>query len=400
MRSASSIRAVVVLAAAVAIASCSPESVETATTTTTVPPSTTTSPPTTTTTTLAPVAVEGAPAGLAGLVESFYDYAAGRVAGPPAAAEEIVTAITTTARSTPTVGIASVGRFRDQGVATVQMEADLFLAVDDGSGWRVVGGNWPSISVGPYYGSTPRLVAAIGSDARPGENITAKLADSIHVVGLDGAGGGGVVGIPRDSMVDSPTGGRRKITSVLASSGPEALTQTIAALSELPLEGYVITGFVGFQEMLGNVLGGVNITIPYAIKDRASGADLEAGEQYLNGPNALALARARKTLPDGDFNRSEHQGLIMLAAAKTVQSLGYGAVPRLLELSQPWLETNLTPEQLLTFSALLISSDLDNMVNTVAPGSTGWSGSASVVFLSDSAAELWVDLEDGKLEPQ
>jgi anionic cell wall polymer biosynthesis LytR-Cps2A-Psr (LCP) family protein len=124
---------------------------------------------------------------------------------------------------------------------------------------------------------------------------------------------------------------------------------------------------------------------------------LSAGEQLLNGDQALGFARARKTVPRGDFTRSEHQGVILLAAARTVGSMGYLAIPKLIELSEGHLMTNLDVEQLLTFSALTISTDLDTVSNMVAPGSVGTAGGASVVFLAASVAELWADLADGRL---
>jgi hypothetical protein len=77
--------------------------------------------------------------------------------------------------------------------------------------------------------------------------------------------------------------------------------------------------------------------------------------------------------------------------------MGISAVPGLMEASEPYLFTNLSPEQILTFSALAIATDLDSMPNVVAPGSPGTAGSASVVYLADSAVELWTDLADGRL---
>jgi hypothetical protein len=68
-----------------------------------------------------------------------------------------------------------------------------------------------------------------------------------------------------------------------------------------------------------------------------------------------------------------------------------------MEMAEPWMLTDLTPEQLLTFAALIIGSDLDTMPNVVAPGSSGRAGSASVVYLSDAVAETWADLADGRL---
>jgi LCP family protein required for cell wall assembly len=248
-----------------------------------------------------------------------------------------------------------------------------------------------------YYGTGPRLVAVVGSDARPWEDVVTSRADSIHFIGLDGAGQGGIVGVPRDSWVPIAGGGRGKINSSLANYGPEGMMQTFRDLTGLPIEGYVLTGFLGFQEMLGNVLGGIDLVVPYAISDSASGADFQPGTQYVNGPQALAFARARKSLANGDFTRSANQGLVLIDTAKNLQMKGYGVIPRFLELSEPWMLTDLSPEQLLTFSALLIGTNLDTIQNQVVPGSSGSAGSASVVYLSDSASAVWADLADGRL---
>ena len=44
------------------------------------------------------------------------------------------------------------------------------------------------------------------------------------------------------------------------------------------------------------------------LRDTSPGAFLDKGRQKLNGRQALAYARARKTLPGGDFDRPRHQG--------------------------------------------------------------------------------------------
>ena len=49
-------------------------------------------------------------------------------------------------------------------------------------------------------------------------------------------------------------------------------------------------------------------------------------------------------------------------------------------------------------TAMLLRVDPDKTVNVVAPGGTGSAGGASVVFLADSADQLWDDLADGVLE--
>ena len=394
--------AILLLSLSFVLAACSPDEATdttqtTAETTTTSSTTSTTLPPTTTTTTV-PLAVTDAPVELTAVVDGFYKYAAGETTTPPSAPEPVLASVTPTAGVVyPKTGTASVGTFLGQQVAVVETGDDLFLAIDDGSGWRIVGGQWPSLSVPAYFGTGPRFVAVVGSDARRGQTIDQQRADSIHFVGLDGAGGGAVVGVPRDSYVPVAGVGRRKINSSLATGGPDRMFQTFSDLTGLPLDGYVLTGFTGFQSLITLVLGGVDVDVPFAINDRWAKASLEAGQQILDGDQALGFARARKTT-GGDFVRSEHQGILLIGAAKAVKAMGYSAIPRLMAGAEPYIQTNLTPEEVLTFSAMAITADLDAMANVVTPGRSGSAGGASVVFLDDSVGALFSDFADGTLE--
>ncbi len=385
------------LALVLALVACSSEE-PIASTTTTEPTTTTTSTIPTTTTTVVSVSVTDAPPGLADLVEGFYLYATGGATTAPPAPPTVIAAIEPAETDVPVQGGASVGSFGGQQVAVVEMGDDVFLAVEDDGGWRIVGGEWPSLDLAGYYGEGPRHVAVVGSDARPGQDVASSRADSIHFVALDGAGGGAVVGLPRDSFVAVPGFGNRKVTTSLSLGGPEAMMGAFADLTGLPFEGYVMTGFAGFEAMLGEVLGGVSVEVPFAINDRWAHVTLEAGLQMLDGAQALGFSRARKTVPNGDFTRSEHQGVVLLGAAAMVQAAGVSAIPGLMELSEPHLVTDMTPEALLTFSAMAARANLDEVDNIVAPGSPGSAGGASVVFLHDSADDLWADLADGTLE--
>ena len=382
---------------AVLFAACQEEAAEPSTTTSTTSTSTTTTVPPTTTTTSVPFSLQGAPTGLANTVESFYDYASGESKKKPAAPPRVVDAIADSLGTKPTGGLAEVAEFAEQPIAVVTVEGDLFLAVKDPK-WRIIGGKWPSMSIPAFYGHTPRLVAVVGSDARPGQDVERSRADSIHFVGLDGKGGAAIVGVPRDSYVPIPGYGTSKITASLSSGGPEMMMDTFSELTGLEFDGYLLTGFAGFESLLGEVLGGVTVDVPFAIDDRWAHVSLGSGEQLLDGAQALGFARARKTLPGGDLTRSMHQGVIMVGALQTVRELGLKAVPELLELAEPYLSTDLTPAQLLLFTAMAVSTDPDAIDNVVAPGSPGSAGAASVVFLSSSVDELWADLADGALE--
>lgn len=354
--------------------------------------------PPTTTTTVPPFAIADSPPQLTELIITFYDYLSDADDSVPAAPEALIAGFGTGIERRPASAQAHLASFGGEEIGVVTAGADTFLVVSDETGWRIVGGVWPNSEVGTYFGSSPRHVAVVGSDARPGQDVERTRADSIHFISLDGAGHGAVVGLPRDSYIPVPGFGKKKATASLALGGPETMMAAFVDLTGLPLEGYLLTGFAGFEALLGSVLGGVEVEVPFPINDRWAHVDLSAGLQLLDGAQALGFARARKTVPGGDLTRSEHQGDILVAAAKMVREMGYPAIPALLEASEPHLFTDMTAEQLLTFSAMAVASDLDEIPNIVAPGRTGTAAGASVVFLDDSVPALFDDLADGHLD--
>jgi hypothetical protein len=54
---------------------------------------------------------------------------------------------------------------------------------------------------------------------------------------------------------------------------------------------------------LSSVIGGVEVNLCEAVRDRYSGVDLPAGVQTISGEQALAFVRQRHGLPRGDFDR-------------------------------------------------------------------------------------------------
>lgn len=391
-----------IAAVAVVVAACSggaePSTTTTApttsTTTSTIPPTTTTVPPTTTTTLPAP-RLEGAEPELASLVETLYALPEGAAAPP--APEPVLEAFTGASGTPPAAGTATVAAWDNETkLAVVLADKDVTLAVADPT-WRIVGGWWPSMGIGQKLGTFPKIVAVVGSDARPDERRDATRADSIHLVGIDGNGNAGLVGVPRDSWVPIPGAGTSKINASLAFGGPDMMMETFTELTGLQFDGYVLTGFAGFDSLI-EILGGLQIEVPRSFNDRAAKAYLDAGEQILDGAQALAMSRARKTLPRGDFQRQEHGGLVIMAAQAMMRAGGIESLPELVGRSRPFVSTNFDPGELLVLAAAVRRVDPAKIVNTVAPGGTGTAGGASVVFLRDSASGLWKDLADGSLE--
>ena len=337
--------------------------------------------------------VEGAPAPLAALVRTLY--AGGdltRTASPTAAA-----ALKGRKAATGSLdATAKVGSWMGTPVAVVTSGDDVTLAV--GPTWKVVGGWWPSLGVSkPSLGSGPRFVLAIGSDARPGQPLERTRADVLQVIGVDGRGGGGVMGMARDLYVPLSTGGRGKINSAMVFGGPKAQVNTVRRVTGLPIEGYVVLGFTGFTRIVDDQ-GGIPIVVPKTVvASHARNMVIAAGPQTLTGKQALAYARERKTLPDGDFGRSRHQGEVILAAAVKAKLAGPIAIPSALTSFSKVGKSNLTAEQILTFTAGLHQVSPLKVGRGVAKGAFGTAGGQSIVLLGNEARRLFAQFRDGNL---
>jgi LCP family protein required for cell wall assembly len=339
--------------------------------------------------------IQGAPAELGALIERLY----GGADLGDGASRAAAGALKGRGKATgPVTGKATLGKWQGQQVAVVVVNDDVTLAVaEKGDAWRVVGGWWPSLDVArPSLGDGPRWVLALGSDARRGQLLDRSRADTIQVVGTDGAGGGGVMGMARDLWVPLSTGGKGKLNSAMVLGGPSAQLKTVRAVTGLPIEGYVVIDFTGFKKVIDEQ-GGIPIVIPKRINLSHAKMVLEKGPQVLSGAQALAYARERKTLPDGDFGRSRHQGEILLAAAIKARLAGPGAIPGAMTSVDRNAKTDLDATAMLTYLARFYRIDPTKVGRGVAQGSFGWAGSQSIVVLGRQAKDLFTQFKDGNL---
>jgi LCP family protein required for cell wall assembly len=240
------------------------------------------------------------------------------------------------------------------------------------------------------------FVLVLGSDARPKEDLLATRADSIHLIAINPRSGQGtIVGFPRDSYVQFPKGGRGKINDALTRGGPQYVAETVRQLTGLPIQYYVLTGFVGFQRMVDDV-GGLDVQLDRRMNDRNSGARFERGWQHFVGGEALAFARNRHDVPNGDFSRSENQGQLLLSGLGKLRSsvADDGRLLDFVEVLRKWCRFDVPLDRLPQLAALARRIDPEKMNNVVLPGRVGFAGGASVVYLTQDAPRLFADLRD------
>ncbi len=157
-----------------------------------------------------------------------------------------------------------------------------------------------------------------------------------------------MVSLPRDT-VDIPlaTGGvwSRKINSLMAAQGIEALQGALETAYGVPIDYYVVLNMSDFGAVV-DAVGGVDIDVPYALYDAMLGINLHPGVHHFTGNAALSYVRTRHQ--DGDFARQGRQQQVLMAIfRKLVDPTLEVDVPRLLR-SLKSLSTSLPLDKLAT----------------------------------------------------
>ena len=372
-------------------------------------PTTTEPPATVTTEALAEVVVslDDAPEEAVEALEAFYGWLADRRRPEPDVPDGLLAHLADT-RETGDLSLqgewsaAELPERDDIGVAA--FGEDVVLLVGDDAGWRIVGAKLACVGLGPWYGEPVRHVLVLGTDARPGTPQLEARADSIHI--LSSAiteRTGAIVGFPRDSYVetpegyaDSPEGHFLKFTHANYWFGADGMVQIAEETSGLDIDGYLITGFLGFEQLVDG-FAGIPVDVPFDMADPKSKAYLSAGLQILGSADALAFSRNRN-IPDGDFRRSLDQGLVISAALGKVQEeFGPLDLPALLAMLLEFTWTDLDAETLLTVAAGAFEIDPGTIPNIVLSGFPTSRNSQYVVLLDEEVAGIFADLEDGML---
>jgi polyisoprenyl-teichoic acid--peptidoglycan teichoic acid transferase len=161
------------------------------------------------------------------------------------------------------------------------------------------------------------FVALIGSDARPG--IDGARGDALHLVGVNPATNTAtILNIPRDTCWHGGKINRAQ------HDGLRGMANALGDLVGVPVTYAASVDFAGFEGLVDG-WGGLQINIPFPMNDKYSGAVFAPGDQRLTGRQALAFSRNRHDFTNGDMQRSDNQGLLLLAALRQLQAEGRNA---------------------------------------------------------------------------
>jgi anionic cell wall polymer biosynthesis LytR-Cps2A-Psr (LCP) family protein len=213
------------------------------------------------------------------------------------------------------------------------------------------------------------------------------LSDVIQVARINFEQGNiALISIPRDLWVALPSGTEAKINAAfsldLQNRNKKATTakQMAQVVTGFPIDYYIATDFVGFQRIIGQELGGIDVKVAqtmidewYPIKGEElnlcgkspeenaaananySGFELEqqfpcrfetvrypAGTVHMEGDDALKYVRSRHGNPGGDFARGVRQQEVLEAIHEKLFTLeGVANIPKVFEQFAAHTQTDL-----------------------------------------------------------
>ncbi|HEV2092109.1 MAG TPA: LCP family protein [Rubrobacter sp.] len=140
----------------------------------------------------------------------------------------------------------------------------------------------------------------LGSDASAGGG---SRADTIVVT----KAGGGMLAVPRDTLVDIPGFGEDKINAAFAAGGPDLTARTVENLTGVTVDDYVVVNFGGVKDIV-DAMGGITVEVEEPIEVGIEGqpVSIPAGTRELDGLEALAYVRYRGG-PTADIGRIGRQ---------------------------------------------------------------------------------------------
>jgi LCP family protein required for cell wall assembly len=141
-----------------------------------------------------------------------------------------------------------------------------------------------------------------------------------------------VVSFPRDMFVPIPSCPRadgkgsydsmsaQKINTTLTYGGLACTVLTVEQLTGLTIPYAGVIEFNGVIEM-SNAVGGVPVCVAGDIQDPYTGLDVKAGQNTLQGSQALAFLRTRHGVGDGsDLGRISNQQVFLSSLVRTIKS--------------------------------------------------------------------------------
>ncbi len=207
-----------------------------------------------------------------------------------------------------------------------------------------------------------------------------------------------LISIPRDTYIPiTCEGGVRDKITHSGSGGIQCTIDSLEQYLDIEINYYIKMNFDAVVELV-DAIDGIDIDVPITFceqdsNDVADAICLDEGYQHLDGEQALALARHRKTLANGDIGRGANQQLVIkgiidkLASGKIITS-----VNEILSILGDNIQTNITAKEMRALFSLLTEIGSQSLYsNTSALEITSYTvqGEGAMMYASWANADIY-----------
>ena len=177
-----------------------------------------------------------------------------------------------------------------------------------------------------------------------------------------------LISIPRDTQVTIGSHGTQKINAAYAFGGPSGAVNAVESLAGVSISHYAEIDFDGFAAVVDS-LGGIDIDVQYEINDEDYTGYLAAGQQTLNGEQALIYCRSRHAydkIGDGDAIRAANQRTMISAIVKKLMSSDIATLTNTVSTLSQYITTDYSVSGILGLAQSMMGIDVENNVYSAA----------------------------------
>lgn len=208
----------------------------------------------------------------------------------------------------------------------------------------------------------------VEDSSRSDVNIIATVNPTTHQILL--------VTTPRDYYVEIPgiSGGMKDKLTHAGNYGVDVSIDTLEELYQVSIPFYGRLNFTSFINII-DILGGVDVESEYAFTtgtDAGAVVEIQEGTNHLDGQEALAFARERHALVDGDNQRGKNQEALITAMIKKMVSPSMIVkAADILDEAADSVETNMSMKQIRALIKQQLSDHSDWQIYSMAADGIG-----------------------------
>ncbi len=220
-----------------------------------------------------------------------------------------------------------------------------------------------------------RNIVILGVDTRDMSNFSGSRTDSIIIVSINKTSGDiKLISVYRDSFLDIEGVGLDKVTHAFAYGGPERTINTLNRNLDLNITEFAALNFKTVAKVVDSV-GGIDIDIkddeisqmntylPETAKYLKSDFEYitEAGEQHLDGVQAVTYSRIRHT-EGGDYRRTERMRTVLTAVFKEVKKMSFGELNKMMDDVLPEVSSNIDSMDIIPLMLKMYKMDIKDSI--------------------------------------